>query len=104
MARAPNADWEARGGGPAPERAHPPQREPALHFAALPQMDPAALAAGLVFGAIGFIAFRYGRRLERISPTVIGLALMAYPIFLTSALWVTLVGLALTAALWVFRE
>ena len=67
-------------------------------------VDPASLVIGLVFGAIGFVAFRYGRKMELLSPVVIGLALMFYSSFVRDQFWLLVVGTALTGALWVFRE
>ncbi|MFN8600801.1 MAG: hypothetical protein U0842_10010 [Candidatus Binatia bacterium] len=67
-------------------------------------LDPASLVIGLVFGAIGFVAFRYGRKMELLSPVVIGLALMFYSSFVRDQFWLLVVGTALTGALWVFRE
>lgn len=70
----------------------------------MPELDPTILSLGLIFSGIGFVAFRYGRKMELLAPTLIGLVLMAYPWFVTSALGLLLVGLGLTAALWLFRE
>ena len=67
-------------------------------------LDPASLVIGLVFAAIGFVAFRYGRKMELLSPVVIGLALMFYSSFVRDQFWLLVVGTALTGALWVFRE
>ena len=67
-------------------------------------LDPASLVIGLVFGAIGFVAFRYGRKMELLSPVVIGLALRFYSSFVRDQFWLLVVGTALTGALWVFRE
>ena len=66
--------------------------------------DTTALVIGFVFGGIGFVAFQYGRKMELVSPIVIGLVLMVYPWFVPGALWTLIVGLALTGALWVLRE
>jgi len=66
--------------------------------------DPAALFLGLLFSGIGFVAYRFGRRMELIWPIVLGIALMIFPWFVHRALWVVVVGSALTLLLWVFRE
>jgi len=70
----------------------------------MPELDPTRLALGLVFSGIGFVAYRYGRRMELVPPIVIGLALMIYPILVSDVLWLTLIGVSLSAALWLFRE
>ena len=63
-----------------------------------------AMIAGAVFGLIGFIAFLRGRKAGQPKTLIIGITLMAYPLFVSSALWAWLIGLALTAALFLFRD
>jgi hypothetical protein len=75
--------------------------------------DPGGLLAGfslytillaVLFGLIGFAAFRYGRKNSERRPLVIGIALMAYGYFVTNA-WISLaIGSALTLALFFPRE
>lgn len=67
-------------------------------------LDPTILAIGFVFSGIGFVAFRYGRKMELVPPVVIGLALMIYPIFVESTVWLVAIGVGLTACLWLFRD
>jgi hypothetical protein len=43
--------------------------------------DPTNLVIDLIFGAIGFVAFYYGRKMELMAPVLIGIALMFYPMF-----------------------
>ena len=53
----------------------------------------------VLFGLIGFAAFRYGRKNSEPRPLLIGIALMAYGYFVTNA-WVSLaIGSALTIGL-----
>jgi hypothetical protein len=70
----------------------------------MPELDPTTLWLGLIFSGIGFVAFRYGRKMELLPPTLIGLVLMVYPWFVSRPLWLLLIGLGLTAALWLVRE
>jgi hypothetical protein len=66
--------------------------------------NPAALFGSLLFGAIGFAAFAYGRKMAAWKPVAIGLALMVYP-YLVSGTWVIYaIGCALCVALYVLRE
>lgn len=58
------------------------------------------ILAGLIFGAIGWGALRYGKALERWKPISIGLALMIYPWFITHRIWVWVIGTALATLLW----
>ncbi|HLF17765.1 MAG TPA: hypothetical protein VI749_02610 [Candidatus Omnitrophota bacterium] len=63
-----------------------------------------ALVATLIFGAIGFVAFNYGRKNSEFKPMVIGICLMGYPYFVKSTLTILLIGVGLTAGLYFFRE
>lgn len=66
--------------------------------------EPYNLLAGLIFGLIGFGAWRYGRSLELWKPIAIGLALMIYPYFTPNA-WLTWgVGGALVVLLWFHHD
>ena len=64
----------------------------------------AKIVAWVVFGAIGFVAFSYGKKNGSMRPMVIGVALMAYPYFVYAAWALYVVGAALTAALYFWRE
>ena len=53
----------------------------------------------VVFGLVGFAAFRYGRKNSEPRPLLLGVALMAYGYFVSNA-WVSLaIGSVLTLAL-----
>jgi hypothetical protein len=66
--------------------------------------DPADLFGSLLFGIIGMAAVIYGKKSAEWKPMLIGVALMAFP-YLVSRTWVLyLIGSALTAALFVFRD
>lgn len=67
-------------------------------------MSISSLLAAVIFGSIGFVAFRYGRKLERLAPVLIGIALMAYPYFVENVLLTWTLGIVGTAALRFFRE
>lgn len=64
----------------------------------------AKIFACIIFGAIGFAAFVYGKKNNFLRPMIIGIALMAYPYFFSGTLGLYLIGLALTAALYFWRE
>jgi hypothetical protein len=66
--------------------------------------SPGVLFASLLFGAIGMGALIYARKMSAFKPAVLGVALMAYPYFISDnnvVLWG--VGIALTCALFVFN-
>jgi hypothetical protein len=60
-------------------------------------MDTASLVWGLIFGSIGFGFFWYGRKQRVIVPLVCGLALMAFPYFVSGTLAMLAIGLGLMA-------
>ncbi len=62
--------------------------------------DPYNILAGLIFGTIGWGAWRYGRALDRWKPVAIGLALMVYPYFIAVPWLLWSVGVGLLVLLW----
>ncbi|MCX5715154.1 MAG: hypothetical protein NT033_10265 [Candidatus Omnitrophica bacterium] len=64
----------------------------------------AKIFAWIIFGLIGFAAFLYGKKSQTLRPILIGLALMMYPYFISGTFFLYLVGIALTAALYFWRE
>ena len=67
-------------------------------------MTGTQIMIGLVFGCIGMGAFVYGKKQHAWKPLLIGVLLMAYPYFVPQPLYAALIGVALTAALFIFRE
>jgi hypothetical protein len=61
------------------------------------------VACGL-FGAIGFVAFVYGKRQSEWKPMITGALLMAYPYFISDTIAIYLIGAVLTASLYFWRE
>ena len=73
----------------------------------LPQISnfgPVKIAAYVIFGAIGFVAFVYGKKNTLWRPMIIGIALMTYLYFFSGTLAICFIGIALTAALYFWRE
>ena len=73
----------------------------------LPQAGDFGIAkifACTIFGAIGFAVFLYGKKIKSFRHMVIGIALMAYPYFISGTLLLYLVGIVLTVALYFWRE
>ncbi len=71
---------------------------------ALPAISGLNLFAGLVFSSIGFVGFVYGKKMHLWKPLFIGIALMAYPYFIENTAVLCAIGVAGTAALFVFRD
>jgi hypothetical protein len=63
-------------------------------------MDPTWLFLSLIPGAIGFVLFVYGKKQQRAIHLLAGLAFMVYPYFTPTATSMSVVGVALGAALW----
>ena len=66
--------------------------------------EPSDLFAMLVFSIIGLLAFRAARRELQPIRLVISLALMLYPYFVPSGVWLWIVGILLTGGLIVFKD
>jgi len=64
----------------------------------------AKIFAYIIFGTIGFAVFLYGKRNQFLRPIIIGVALMTYPYFISGTFFLYLIGIALTAALYFWRE
>ncbi len=62
------------------------------------------IVAYFVFGGIGFVAFVYGKKERSFKPLSIGIALMVYPYFFTSALWLYIIGIGLCLLLYYWRD
>ena len=59
---------------------------------------------GLLFSGIGLIALRYGRSQGGMRAVGIGVVLMVYPYFMPNTGALYIVGAALVAALFLFRD
>ena len=66
--------------------------------------SPANLFAALLFGVIGLAAFLYGKKQAKIGPLVLGLLLMIYPYFISETWILYAIGVAMTGAIFFFRE
>lgn len=67
-------------------------------------LDLFRVAACGLFNAIGFVAFVYGKRNTLWRTMIIGLILIVFPYFLTDTLMIFLIGIILSASLYVWRE
>ncbi len=73
----------------------------------LPQagdFSAAKIFAWVIFGAIGFAVFMYGKKNKSFRPMIIGFALMVYPYLISGTFFLYFVGIALTAVLYFWRE
>lgn len=60
--------------------------------------DPSTLFVIIVFSAVGFAAFRHGKREGNVLCLLLGIALMVYPYFVEGFVLNTFIGAALSAA------
>jgi hypothetical protein len=65
--------------------------------------SPAYLFGAIVFGVIGFAAYRYGKRVGRQLTRWLGLALMLYPYAISQTSLLYVVGTVLCAGLFIDR-
>ncbi len=64
----------------------------------------ANLIGGIIFSSIGFVAFVYGKKMAYWRCMTIGMVLMGYSYVIPDTRAVYLIGAALTAALFIFRD
>jgi hypothetical protein len=62
--------------------------------------DPLSLLVSFLVGAVGFVAFMYGRKQRRIPQSVAGLILMVYPYFVPGPMLVLLIAVGLLGLMW----
>jgi hypothetical protein len=61
-------------------------------------VDTSVLLWGLIFGSVGFGYFLYGKKQRAVVPLVCGIALMAFPYFISNTILLVVAGIALAAA------
>lgn len=62
------------------------------------------IMAGLVGSGVGYVYFSYGRSQEDWPLVASGLALMAYTYFVTSVLWLVVIGAVIAVAPFGYRR
>lgn len=65
---------------------------------------PLYLMGAIVFGLVGYAAYRYGKKAELPTPKWIGVALMLYPYAISDTWLLYAVGSGLCVGLYIFRE
>ena len=64
----------------------------------------ARIMAWLIFGAVGFVAFSFGRKQSNFKALAVGIVLMGYPYFVTDTFWLYAVGIGLCFLLYFWRD
>jgi hypothetical protein len=67
-------------------------------------MDPNYLMLSLLFGVIGVAMFWYGKKANRLPHVAAGIALMAFPYFITNVILLTSVGVIISIAPFVMPQ
>jgi len=62
------------------------------------------ILGGIIFSIIGWYAFWHGKKEKNWRAMAIGIVLMVYPYFVANTLLFFTIGIALTAALYFWRE
>lgn len=60
-------------------------------------MSASLLLWGVLFGSVGFGYFLYGKKQKALVPLLCGIALMAFPYFISNTVLLVVVGVALSA-------
>lgn len=70
----------------------------------LPTFSAANIIGNLLFSGIGYVAYSYGRKMDKTKVMIQGGVLMAYSYFVTDTVWMYVVGTALTVWAWSSRH
>ena len=66
--------------------------------------DPGLLFSGLTISLIGLALFVHGKKMDKVRNLGIGLAMMVFPIFVHSMLWVWLIAGACVASVFLLPD
>ena len=70
----------------------------------MPHFSFANIIGNLLFSSIGYIAFTYGKRMDKTRVMIQGGVLMAYSYIVSDTVWMYIIGTALTAWVWATRH
>jgi hypothetical protein len=62
------------------------------------------IMAWIIFGMIGMCAFNYGRKEKNYKVLGIGVVLMGYSYFVSSTLWLYVIGIAVSCLLYFWKD
>jgi len=62
--------------------------------------DGGTIIAGIVVSGVGYVLWRYGRKMSRPPHLVVGICMLIYPYFVPGALLTSCIGAGLLLALW----
>lgn len=67
-------------------------------------MNPGVLLSGVAISMVGLAVFLYGKKMERVNSLGIGLAMMIFPMFVHSILWMWLIAVGCIAELYIMSR
>ncbi|MDP3544406.1 MAG: hypothetical protein Q8T11_18230 [Elusimicrobiota bacterium] len=70
----------------------------------LPTFSAANIIGNLLFSGLGYVAYSYGRKMDKTKVTIQGGVLMAFSYFISDTVWMYAVGTALTVWVWASRH
>lgn len=76
----------------------------ALESLGLTLPSPAYIIGAILFGIIGYVAYRYGKKSSLGSPKWIGIALMLYPYAISETWQLYVIGGGLCVGLYIYRK
>ena len=68
------------------------------------QFSFANIIGNLLFSAIGYVAYSYGKKMDRTKTMITGVVLMGYSYVVSDTLWMYVIGAALTGWVWFTRN
>jgi hypothetical protein len=64
----------------------------------------ANIIAWLIFGAVGFVAFSYGKKNSKLTTLILGIVMMVYPYFVQNTILLYIVGTLICVGLYFWRD
>lgn len=70
----------------------------------MPSFSAVNIIGNLLFSGIGYIAYSYGKKMDKTRVMIQGVVLMGYSYVVSDTLWMYVIGAALTAWTWAGRN
>ncbi len=70
----------------------------------LPHFSAYNIIGNLLFSGIGYVAFSYGKKMDKLQVMILGGVLMSYSYIVSDTVWMYVIGTALTAWVWSARN
>lgn len=70
----------------------------------MPSFSAANIIGNLLFSSIGYVAYSYGRKMDKTRVMIQGVVLMGYSYIVPDTFWMYAIGTVLTAWVWITRN